>query len=310
MRFGGNLPGVQPEWFGFLDWWDALEFQIEWAKRLGWRCFVPNGFGGWSLGRQKEAVRKMREKDLLLPGLGAYHLNLIHPDPEKRREIVLKAIALVERAAELQIPTVDTLAGVWHPQGGHLYYPGNKSPEAWGAFVGSVRQICLACRGTGVRLTLEPYITTLLDSPKALREAIERVDMPDEIGINFDLVNMVGYERYWDINALVDETVEEVGDFIVMVHLKDVRYTPELSLQVMEVVPGEGAVDFVHWLRRLGELETRRGRDLPCFIEHLKTLGEMARAWEHIRRCAQTAEVFPKGRSGVDRPFGEGESKA
>jgi hypothetical protein len=37
----------------------------------------------------------------------------------------------------------------------------------------------------------------------------------------------------------VDETVEAVGDVIVLAHLKDVRYLPHLSLRVDEVVPGE-----------------------------------------------------------------------
>jgi sugar phosphate isomerase/epimerase len=131
-----------------------------------------------------------------------------------------------------------------------------------------------------------------LDSPQALRKAVELIDMPDELGINFDLVNMVGYERYHDINALVDETIEAVGDFIVLAHLKDVRYLPDLSLRVAEVVPGEGAVDFVHWLRQLGELEKRTGRELPAFIEHLRTMDEMTRAWQHIRQCAQKAGLM------------------
>jgi sugar phosphate isomerase/epimerase len=292
VRFGGFLAGVAPDWFGFADWWEALTFQLDWAKRLGWRCFIPNGFGGWSLEQQREAVQAMRQRDLLLPGLGAYHLNLLHPDPDERARIVRQIIALVERAAELGIPTVDNIAGVWHPEGGHMFYPRNKSPEAWETFVRGVKEICRACRGTGVRFTLEPYITTLLDSPQALRKAVELIDMPDELGINFDLVNMVGYERYHDINALVDETIEAVGDFIVLAHLKDVRYLPDLSLRVAEVVPGEGAVDFVHWLRQLGELEKRTGRELPAFIEHLRTMDEMTRAWQHIRQCAQKAGLM------------------
>jgi len=105
-------------------------------------------------------------------------------------------------------------------------------------------------------------------------------------------VNMVGYERYHDINALVDETVEAVGDVIVLAHLKDVRYLPHLSLRVDEVVPGEGAVDFVYWLRRLREVEERNGNELPAFIEHLRTMDEMTRAWQHIRRCAQKAGLM------------------
>lgn len=292
MRFGGFLPGVAAEWFGFADWWDALTFQLEWAQRLGWRCFVPNGFGSWTLEQQRETVRQMCQRDLLLPGLGAYHLNLLHPDPDERAQNVRRIIALVERAAALGVPTVDTIAGVWHPDGGHLFYRHNKSPEAWDAFVHGAKEICRACRGTGVRFTVEPYITTLLDSPAALRKAVELVDMPDELGINFDLVNMVGYERYHDINALVDETIEAVGAHIVLAHLKDVRYLPDLSLRVDEVVPGEGAVDFVYWLRRLGELERRNGNELPALIEHLRTMDEMVRAWRHIRQCAQTAGVL------------------
>jgi hypothetical protein len=51
-------------------------------------------------------------------------------------------------------------------------------------------------------------------------------------------------------------------------------------------------VDFVYWLRRLREVEERNGKELPAFIEHLRTMDEMTRAWQHIRQCAQKAGLM------------------
>ena len=38
-------PGIPPaEHFGFADWWDGLDFQLDWAQRLGWR--IASGISG------------------------------------------------------------------------------------------------------------------------------------------------------------------------------------------------------------------------------------------------------------------------
>jgi sugar phosphate isomerase/epimerase len=152
-------------------------------------------------------------------------------------------------------------------------------------FVASVREICEACRGTGVKFLLEPYAQTLLDGPRALRRAFEAIDRPGLVGLNFDLVNLVTVERYYDIPGLIDEVVETVGQFVESLHVKDVRYRTDLSLRLDEVTPGEGQVDFVHWFRRVDAL----GRDIPAYIEHLRTFEQMMAAWPVVRAAAVEA---------------------
>ncbi|MBI2941850.1 MAG: sugar phosphate isomerase/epimerase [Chloroflexi bacterium] len=287
MRLGGFLPGIPPAPdFGFADWWEGLDFQLDWAGRLGWRCFVPTDFGRWDLTQQRQAVERMRSRDLMLPGLGAYSCNLIHPDPATRAEHVRRACRTVERAAALGVDSVQVVPGTYAPETVYMYHPGVKSEETWATFTASCREICAACQGTVVRLALEPYFLSMLDTAASLRRALDQVDRP-ELAINFDLVNMVGLERYWEVNALVDEVVEAVGPAIVLAHLKDLRYQPQSQLRIDEVPPGQGQVDYVHFLRRLHGL----GRDISAFIEHLPDLTQMISAWEHVRRAAREAGV-------------------
>jgi len=287
VRLGGFLAGVPPaNHFGFEDWWAGLDFQLDWAERLGWRCFVPTDFRKWGVAQQRQAVARMAARDMVLPGLGAYAYNLIHPDAATRAEHVRAVCQVVELAAELGVGSVEVVSGTYNPEWIAMYYPGVKSGAAWETFIASCREICVACRGTGVRLSLEPYFLSLLDTAASLRMALDRVDRP-ELAINFDLVNMVGVERYYDINALVDEVVEAVGPAIVLAHLKDVRYRPVSQVRVDEVPPGQGQVDYVHFLRRLDEL----GTDIPAYIEHLSELSDMVSAWEHVRHAAHQAGV-------------------
>jgi sugar phosphate isomerase/epimerase len=225
----------------------------------------------------------MAARDLVIPGLGAYRFNLLHPDPATRAVHVRGICELVERAASLGVETVEAVAGSRHPEISYTYAPGNKAPEAWADFLRGAREVCDTCRGTGVRFALEPFIATLLDSPAALRRAVEAIDRPDEIAINFDLVNFASMERCFELNAVVDEVIEAVGPFIALAHLKDIRYDTRPTLHLYEVPPGEGQVDFPYWLRRMQEL----GRDFPAYIEHLTDLSQMTAAWQYIRTAAR-----------------------
>ena len=286
MRFGGYLPGLdRAAIYGFADWFEGLDFQLAWAKRLGWRCFLPIDFRDWSVDQQRIAVKRMADIDLAVPGLGAYRFNIIHPDPYVRANHVQQVCLWVERAAAAGIDTVENVSGSRHPTVSYGYGPGSKADDAWSDFIDSSRQICDACRGTGVRFVLEPCIATLLDSPSALKRAVEWIDRPDELGVNFDLVNFATIESCHYLNEVVDEVIESIGEYIVMAHVKDVQYDPTPSLHLWEVPPGEGLVDFQYWFGRLVELS----RDMPVFIEHLKDMNQMVEAWQVVRSAANEA---------------------
>ena len=75
MRFGGYLAGLDPaEHYGFADWFEGLDFQIAWAKRFDWRCFLPTGFRDWNVDQQRVAVSKMADNDLVVPRTGSVSL--------------------------------------------------------------------------------------------------------------------------------------------------------------------------------------------------------------------------------------------
>jgi sugar phosphate isomerase/epimerase len=284
MRFGGFLPGLGPAaHYGFSDWYMGLDFQIAWAKRLGWRCFQPTGFQTWDVAQQRATVQLMALHDLVTPGIGAYQFNMLHPDPRVRHEHVRAICALVERAATIGVPTIETVAGSRNPEVSYAAAPGNSDHDAWQDFVRSAREVCDACRGTSVSFVLEPVIGTLLDSPSALHRGLVEIDRPTELGFNFDLVNFATPELADDLRPVVDEVVEHDASAIRLIHIKDVRYEPrQRSLHVWEVPPGEGRIDFDYWLAKLKPLAL----DVPAFIEHLTDMGQMISAWHHVRAAA------------------------
>jgi sugar phosphate isomerase/epimerase len=287
MRFGGYFPGLGPApHYGFATWFDGLQFQIEWASRLGWRCLLPTGFRQWEPPQQREAVARLARHDLIIPGLGAYAHNMLHPDPTTRAAHVRAICAMVERAAAIGVDSVETVAGSRRRDVSYAAAAGNWDPAAWDDFVRGCREVCGACAGTRVRFTLEPVVGTLLDSPAAIGRALDAVARPETLAINFDLVNFATPELAADLSPVVDELIEIAGGAIGLLHLKDVRYDPLRRVTaVEEVTPGEGTVDFAHWLGRVHAL----GLDVPAFIEHLDDLPKMAAAWSYIRREAVRA---------------------
>ena len=99
-------------------------------------------------------------------------------------------------------------------------HPDNWKPETVELLADSCHAILDGLQLETVKLTIETWVITLLDSPMAVRRLIDIVD-DKSFGILFDPVNMMNLDRHFRSGEFIAECFDIFGDGIVLVHAKD-----------------------------------------------------------------------------------------
>lgn len=161
-------------------------------------------------------------------------------------------------------------------------HPDNWKPETVELLAKSCRAILEGLALKTVKLTIETWVMTPLDSPAAVKRLVELVDHPS-FGILFDPVNMMNLDRHFRSGEFIAECFAAFGDAIVLVHAKDTKLQPEhFTYKMAEVPIGEGKLDYNELLRQMA----KRDQALPLVIEHLGEPEEYASAVRHLRGIA------------------------
>lgn len=210
-------------------------------------------------------------------------VNLLDPDPAKRRQnlaYVTEGLALAEELGALCC--VD-IAGSFNPEVWYGPHPKNVSREFFDAAVENARRIIDAVKPRRTRFCYEMMGWSLPDSPDSYLAMLRAVDRP-AFGVHLDPCNLVNSpRRFYGHRELIRECFEKLGPWIVSAHAKDLRWDIEMNVHFREVQPGTGAVDYRPFLKGLAALPQRP----PLMLEHLRTAAEYAAAATHIRRIAR-----------------------
>lgn len=218
--------------------------------------------------------------------VGAWGHNPIADDPEEREAAIEACKRHLELADALGANCCVNVAGsrgdTWDAP-----HPENFSEETFDRIVAVVQEIVDDVDPDHANYTVEPmpwiYPHTI-ESHHRLLDAIDR----DAVGVHFDPVNMLtSPERVWDNAAFVERFVDEFGEDIAVVHLKDVVLREELTTHVDEVRPGAGILDFHALLSALDDLD----QDLPLLLEHLDDPDQYDAAAAHVRSVAEDVGV-------------------
>ena len=112
-------------------------------------------------------------------------------------------------------------------------------------------------------------------------DLLEAVDRPG-FGVHFDLANITTSPYLCARNAdLIQDCLEKLGTRLKSCHAKDVIVRKGMVVNIEEVRPGLGCLDYVALIRGLDRLDP----DMPLMMEHLADNQEYALAAEYIRAC-------------------------
>lgn len=246
-----------------LACWPRAE---EAARRYAGVCHLD--VAALSAGRAEEVAGDLRERGIQISGLG-YYPNPLHPDPEHRELVHEHLRRVIDAAALLAVPVVNTFIGA---------DASKNQLENFAGFRAVWPDLVRYATDHGIKIGIEncpmifshdewPAGHNLAYSPAIWRDMFEEIP-DDTLGLNLDPSHLI-----WQMID-VERVVREFGPRIYHVHGKDLEIDREglyergilsagMGWQVPRL-PGLGEVD---WPRFVAALYAA-GYDYVLCVEH------------------------------------------
>lgn len=231
----------------------------------------------------KAIQQAFADQNVLIAEVGAW-VNMLEQDAEKRRKnlaYVTDRLALAEAVGAL---TCVNIAGSYNP----LQWDGpdarNLSKDYFEATVDNCRTVIDAVKPKRAKFALEMMGWSLPDGPDSYLKFIKAIDRP-AFAAHIDIANVINSPtRYYNNIALMRETFQKLGRWIVSVHAKDI-YGKDGHFA--ETMPGRGQMDYVTYIQQVTALP----RAVPFMLEHLRTPDEYDQARQFVIHQAEKAQV-------------------
>ena len=198
---------------------------------------MPSGAANLNPGMGASIKRELAIADVQVGILSCY-INMIHPDPEVREQLLQKFESYVRHARYFGAAMVASETGCVLPE--IQYTEDNFTDEAFTDMVGVIRRLVKAGEEAGMLVGIEPGLNHPLRSLERVEQLLAAVQS-DYLGIILDPTNLITSEDYQGQVALVERAFESFGHKIVAVHLKDFKIEED---RVIPVNLGEGLIDY------------------------------------------------------------------
>ena len=231
-------------------------------------------------GRSSQECRKLveaaRKADIVIAEVPAWS-NPISQDEGERRE----AIGLCQRRLELaERVGANCCVNIAGSNGKNKSepHPENLNSETFDRIVESVREIIDAVKPKKTAYTLEMMPWVHPASPNSYLRLINAIQR-EGFAVHLDPVNIVStIHRFYYNAALLEECFTLLGPYVRSCHAKDIVLREKLTVNLQEVRPGLGKLDYSTYLRSIEQLDP----DMPLMLEHLRTETEYRKAADHI----------------------------
>ena len=251
-------------------------------RKLGYRAAYAPDVDLTDKERIRAIVKEFAARDVAIAEVGAW-VNMLDPDPEKRRKNLEYVTGRLALAEELGARCCVDIAGSYNPDVWYGPDPENFSRRFFDSTVENVRKVIDAVKPRRTTFTVEMMGWCQPSSPDEYVELIKVVDRK-AFAVHLDVCNVINSpERMYNNAAVIRECFRKLGRWIVSCHAKDVAWEVELQVHFKEVIPGRGRVDYKTYLTELSRLPL----DAPLMLEHLKTAEEYAEGRGHIQSVAR-----------------------
>jgi sugar phosphate isomerase/epimerase len=255
-------------------------------KRLGYTAaFCPSATPGDTA--RVNAIRKaFAEAGVLIAEVGAWR-NMMTPDSAARRanvEFVTRQLALAE---ELGVKCCVDIAGSFDGNTLSGPHPKNLSREFFEGTVENCRKIVDAVKPKVAKFSIEMKAWDIPDGPDSYLELIRSIDR-NTFGVHIDICNIINSPvRYYNNTALIHETFQKLGRWVLSGHAKDLRWAPQVNVNFVEVPPGQGGIpgqgggiDYRAYIAEINKA------GVPLMLEHFNTNEEFQQGAQYIRKIA------------------------
>lgn len=272
MRLGGPI---------FLNSEEPGELARE-HRRLGYRAAYAPKVQLKEKEKIRAIIKEFAAQDVALAEVGAW-VNMLDPDPEKRRknmDYVQERLALAE---ELGTRCCVDIAGSYDPKIWYGPNPKNLSQEFIDATVENCRKLIDAVKPTRTKFSIEMMPFNFPSGPDEYLKLVKGVGRK-AFAVHLDVCNVMNSpERMYHNGAVIRECFRKLGPWIVSCHAKDLNWEDYVQVSLREVIPGRGQIDYKAYLTELSKLPV----DAPLMLEHLKTAGEYEEGRNYIQGVAR-----------------------
>ena len=245
----------------------TLAQRLGFAKAQGFSCAhlaMSKAVEGFSMGDAPrlldEALAERVRGDFAAQGmacavLGCY-LSLATPDEEERRRTqeIYRAHLRFGRMIGAGVIGTETPAG----KGASFPEPPWQSEEAFQLFIDSVRPVARWAEEEDVILAIEPVYRHIISTPERAERMLEAIGS-DHVQIILDAVNLLSPEQAGSAEAVVEDAIRRLGDWVRVLHMKDFNL---VDGEMEACACGTGSMRYEQLLR-LGKV-----RNLPMTLEN------------------------------------------
>ena len=175
--------------------------------------------------------------------------NMIHPDPEKRRDGWRRLAAMAQVCPLLKTSVITLCTGTRAAENMWRHHPQNNSPEAWRDLISSLEEALKITKPYNLTLGIEPETSNVINSARAARRLLDEMKSP-RLKIIFDTANLFHPGDLSRQRKILDEAFDLLGADIIAAHAKDVR---EENGIMKHGAAGKGALDFDLYILKLRE---------------------------------------------------------
>ena len=172
--------------------------------------------------------------------------NMIHPDPQERRDGLRRLAVLAAACPPLSIPVITLCTGTRDPDNMWRRHPGNDLPDAWTDLTQTLGEALAIAEQFSVTLGVEPEVSNVIDSAQKARRLLDEMQSP-HLKIVMDGANLFPAGRLPRMREILDEGFDLLGADIVLAHAKDLDRDGEAG----DRPAGQGRLDYDHYLSLL-----------------------------------------------------------
>jgi sugar phosphate isomerase/epimerase len=251
---------------------------------LGYRAaYAPNDLTVQDHDRVAAIVKEFGKRDVTIAEVGAWK-NMLDPDAEKRRANLTYVTERLALAEAMGARNCVDIAGSFNPAVWFGQDPRNLSAAFLDATVENCRKVIDGVKPARAKFTIEMMPWSLPSTPADYVKLIRAVDRK-AFGVHLDVCNtMSSPERLYKNGEVIEECFRTLGQWIVSCHAKDLQWGPGYQVNIQEVVPGTGVIDYKTYLRELSKLPV----DAPLMLEHLHGEEEYTKGRQYIQGVAKS----------------------
>jgi sugar phosphate isomerase/epimerase len=234
------------------------------------------------------AIRKaFADAGVVIAEVGAWR-NMMTPDPAARKaniEYVTRQLALAD---ELGVKCCVDIAGSFDGSTLSGPHPKNLSKEFFDGTVENCRKIVDAVKPKAAKFCIEMKAWDIPDGPDSYLDLIRAIDRTT-FGVHIDICNIVNTPaRFYNNSALIKETFQKIGKWVLSCHAKDLKWTPQVNVNFTEVPAGQGGIpgqpgtgiDYHAYIAEVSKA------GVPLMQEHWNTNEEFQQGAQYIRKVA------------------------